>query len=60
MAKAPAKKATTVAKKATVAANKDREESCEILREIMRFSEDDQARAIAAIGLAQLSLSPIH
>lgn len=60
MAKAPAKKATTVAKKETVAANKDREEACEILREIMRFSEDDQAKAIAAIGLAQLSLSPIH
>jgi hypothetical protein len=53
-AKKPAKKKTTVP------ANEDREEMKGILREIARFSEDDQARAIAAIGLAQLSHAPIH
>lgn len=57
MAKAPAK---TKPKKATAPANADREEAVEILRELMRFSEDDQAKAIAAIGLAQLSPTHIH
>jgi predicted negative regulator of RcsB-dependent stress response len=47
-------------KKPTVPANQDREEAEEVLREIMRHSEDDQARAIAAIGLAQLSPTHIH
>lgn len=53
MAKAP-KKAQNVP------ANKDREEAEEILRDIMRHSEDDQARAIAAIGLAQLNANTVH
>ena len=32
----------------------ERDEAMEILREIARHSEDDQARALAAIGWAQL------
>lgn len=47
-------------KKPTVPANQDREEAEEVLRDIMRHSEDDQARAIAAIGLAQFNANTVH
>lgn len=53
MAKKPEKKTTTPA-------NKDREDAEAVLREIMKTSEDDQARAIAAIGLAQLRANTVH
>lgn len=55
-----AKKATSVAKKATVPVNKDREEAMEYLRAVMKNGEDEQARVMAAIGLAQLSPTLIH
>lgn len=61
MAKSPTKApAKATPKKPATPANPDREEAKEILREIMRFSEDDQAKAIAAIGLAQLSPTGVH
>lgn len=54
------KKATGVAKKATAPVNKDREEAMDYLRTVMKNGDDEQARVLAAIGLAQLSVTPIH
>lgn len=59
MAKTPAKKPAKP-KKPTVPVNRDREEAMEYLRTVMKNGEDEQARVLAAIGLAQLSLTPIH
>lgn len=59
--KKPTKRPTKRApKKPTVPVNKDREEAMEYLRAVMKNGDDEQARVLAAIGLAQLSVTPIH
>lgn len=58
--KKPAAKKPAAKKPVPLPVNRDLEESLEILRELMRFSEDDQAKALAAIGLAQLSMTRLH
>lgn len=61
MAKTPAKSAPKKrANKAEFPANKDREEAIEYLRMVMKNGEDEQARVLAAIGLAQLSHTHLH
>lgn len=56
--KKPTKKAAP--KKPTVPANKDRDEAMDYLRTVMKNGDDEQARVLAAIGLAQLSMTRLH